>query len=690
MRNAALLVSAGATLDLNGFSQTVANSSGAGTTTLGGKLILTINKGGSPASSVLTVSGANPLTFNGTLAVTSVGANPAAGDIFQLFSASSFAGTFSSLSLPQLPVGLVWNTSSLAVNGTIAVNTAGSNSWNGGGGDGNWNTAANWSGGVPANNDLLTFQGTSRQSNTNNLLTSVGQVVFGNGSFALAGNALTLQWGLVNQSGNNTFGIASTLAQPQSFISSNGTLTINRPVANGGFDLMLDGAGSVAVSGVISGAGGLVKSGDGTAALSVQSTYTGGTVVNGGVLNLTGGGGSSGTIRGVVTVNNGGTLRLSTGDATGYGGGASALTVINLVGGTLNVNTTANQTLGSAVVNLTGGSISGVSGGNLDFFGGASALNSLASSTTATITGVPLSPLRQGSTTFNVAAGTTANGIDLDIASVLRTSPSGDAVGAALTKAGPGVMRLTAANTFARATSVQAGTLMVNGLIGTGAVTVAANAALAGTGTIGWRYHIASRGHVITGSQCHRHADGEQHIVARPGQYQPSLRSARRAASRPTTDECQRQFESGRYRWWSPTLGPDALTARRRIQTVQRRHLERQLRQPHPATACQWLELEHQHLVPSTGTLAVVSNLTPPVIAPGSNISGGNFNFQFTGSVGQHYRVEYVPALPATDPWLVLTDLVSLANSPFTITDSGHQQPTLLPRRRRSLKTDRL
>jgi hypothetical protein len=48
---------------------------------------------------------------------------------------------------------------------------------------------------------------------------------------------------------------------------------------------------------------------------------------------------------------------------------------------------------------------------------------------------------------------------------------------------------------------------------------------------------------------------------------------------------------------------------------------------------------------------------------------GGNFNFQFTGAVGQHYRVEFTSVLPAAHSWLVLTDMVSLAVSPFTISD---------------------
>src|SRR6185437_8733642 len=116
-----------------------------------------------------------------------------------------------------------------------------------------------------------------------------------------------------------------------------------------------------------------------------------------------------------------GTLRLSTGDAVGYNGTSGALTVINLVGGTLNINSKANQTLGNGTINMTGGAITGLPGANLDFFGGISALNTFASSVPSTISGTQVSPLRQGGTTFDVQAGTTPSGIDLDISSVLRT-----------------------------------------------------------------------------------------------------------------------------------------------------------------------------------------------------------------------------------------------------------------------------
>lgn len=748
--NAAVSISSGSTLALNGFNQAVASmSAAAGSTvsfggtnsitaasaTLAGALQMSIKKGGIPASSELMVTG-NPLTYAGTLTVTNTSVDTlAAGDTFTLFNAPSYTGGFSSITTqPPLPAGLLWDTNNLTVNGSISITTNGTSIWNGGGSDGNWSTAANWNGTLPVNGQSLIFQGTSRQNNTNNLLSSAGQIIFNNGGFVSSGNPLTLQWGLLNVAGNNTWAMGSTLAAPQSFFSSNGTLTVSGTVNNGGYNLTLAGAGNELFSGVISGAGNLVKNGTGTSALSVQNTYTGGTTINGGILNLTGGGGSSGTIRGTVTVNPGGTLQLSTGDAIGYGGGAAALTVINLAGGTLNVNTTANQTLGSAAINLTGGSITGNSGGNIDFFGGGSTLNTLASGTTATISGVALSPLRQGSTTFTIASGNTPSGINLNISSVLRTSPSGDAAGAVLYKAGPGTMNLSGANTYARPTTIIAGTLLVNGSLAAGsAVTVASGGALGGAGSINGPVVVQNGGTLAPGS----FGIGTLAINNSLTLSGNTVMEIARNGGVPTNDmafvsslltqggtltvtnigsgalmvgDSFRLFNASSYSGaftnlilpvlsigltWNTnslalngtisvsnvtctltyTAGTNGTISGNSPQTVN---------YGGSGTAVTAIaDSGYAFSGWSDGITAnprtdfnVTSNLTvtanfvpaaPPVIAPDINLSTGNFYFQFTGTLGQHYRVESTPVLPAPGPWQIVTDIESLTRSPFAV-----------------------
>ena len=64
---------------------------------------------------------AGTLNCGGTLSVANLAGTLAAGQSFKLFKAGSIAGSFSSLNLPGLGQGLVWNTSGLALNGTISV-----------------------------------------------------------------------------------------------------------------------------------------------------------------------------------------------------------------------------------------------------------------------------------------------------------------------------------------------------------------------------------------------------------------------------------------------------------------------------------------------------------------------------------------------------------------------------------------
>jgi autotransporter-associated beta strand protein len=87
----------------------------------GGQAQMRINKtGGILANDAVT--GVTTLTCAGTLAVTNTGTDPLApGDSFKLFNATSYAGAFVSFILPPLATNLVWDTSKLAVNGTLSV-----------------------------------------------------------------------------------------------------------------------------------------------------------------------------------------------------------------------------------------------------------------------------------------------------------------------------------------------------------------------------------------------------------------------------------------------------------------------------------------------------------------------------------------------------------------------------------------
>ena len=79
-----------------------------------------ISKSGSTLTNdLIAVSGA--LNYGGRLTVRASGDPLANGDVFNLFDAASFNGSFDSFTLPTLPSGLYWDTSQLTVDGTLRV-----------------------------------------------------------------------------------------------------------------------------------------------------------------------------------------------------------------------------------------------------------------------------------------------------------------------------------------------------------------------------------------------------------------------------------------------------------------------------------------------------------------------------------------------------------------------------------------
>jgi autotransporter-associated beta strand protein len=88
--------------------------------TLAGTVLTRIDRNGAQADKLILTAGALP--FNGALIISNIGAPLVGGEVFAVFSASSYAGSFSDLVLPALSSGLNWDTTSLAVNGTLKVN----------------------------------------------------------------------------------------------------------------------------------------------------------------------------------------------------------------------------------------------------------------------------------------------------------------------------------------------------------------------------------------------------------------------------------------------------------------------------------------------------------------------------------------------------------------------------------------
>ncbi|MDP1588116.1 MAG: autotransporter-associated beta strand repeat-containing protein [Prosthecobacter sp.] len=121
--------------------------------------------------------------------------------------------------------------------------------WDGGGADGNWSTAANWNpdGAPGATGNTLTFGGTAHLSAVNDIVTSLanGGITFDAtaGSFNLGGNAIA-----IGTSGGGGF----TVINQQS--ANNQEISLNLNLASGGGDrsVVMSGAGSLTLSGNLS------------------------------------------------------------------------------------------------------------------------------------------------------------------------------------------------------------------------------------------------------------------------------------------------------------------------------------------------------------------------------------------------------------------------------------------------------
>lgn len=347
-----------------------------------------------------------------------------------LLSTSVGLAIASLISAPAHAAILTWDVSPGTVgtgNGTI---TGGAGAWN------TTDTVGNWTADGGANNVAW----------VNNTLPD--EAIFGGAGGIVTQNGVT-----VNKMTFNVPGYSVT--------SNTLTLAGNLPSITANAD--------VGIFSAITGTEGLTKNGTGALTLFTRATHTGGTIINSGLLSLNGGGGGTGAIRGVATVNSGATLRLNTGDATGYNTGADRVDTIHLNGGTLDISVVNNQTLGSTVINMTAGAITGIPTSNLDFFQNGSTVNSLAAATPSTINGIKLSIRQTPGLTFTVADG--AAPIDLEVGSEVANN-SGFAT-APLIKTGPGTMRLSGVNTHTGATIVNGGTLALSGgssIIDTGTV----------------------------------------------------------------------------------------------------------------------------------------------------------------------------------------------------------------------------
>jgi len=283
--------------------------------------------------------------------------------------------------------------------------------------------------------------------------------------------------------------------------SPNGTVAITGTVQPGGV-LVSNISRTYTISGgTLGGIGALVKNGSGTLNLSGANTYTGGTILNAGTIQL---GNVSGAGSGVITLA-GGTLGvgatkpantinvIATSTVTGGSGGGLAGIGKVTGSGTMNVNiTTGVFDLIGDLTSFTGTMIFGSANGcrlngtagssfaTFDLGSGTGNIlvrNSVSAFALGGLAG-GVNTILAGNNSFNTAVTYTvgANNLSTFFNGKIVNGTQASTPATSITKTGTGTLTLTGANTYTGATIITGGTLQIgnggtSGTLGTAAVT---------------------------------------------------------------------------------------------------------------------------------------------------------------------------------------------------------------------------
>ena len=379
----------------------------------------------------LTKSGAGTLTLTGTNTYTggtAINAGTLAVTTDANLGAASGGLTFGGGTL-QFLAGFTSNRGTTLNAGGGAVDTNGNSATLGG-------TIGGVGGLTKSGGGTLTLSGASTYTGTTNV--NVGTLragatnSFSPNSAVIVASGATLDLNGLNQTIGSLAGV--------------GNVTLGLATLTAGNDNT-----STTFSGLISGTGGLVKIGAGTLTLTGANTYTGPTIVSGGMLQV----GNGGTVGNIV---GNGSFGIDRSDTSTFGGVISVTGSFVKAGTGKVILTGSNTYQGGTVINAGTLAVStdanlGTTSGGLTFGGGT--LQFLAGFTA------------NRGTTLNAGGGA----VDTNGNSATLGGTIGGVGG--LTKLGAGTLVLTAANTFSGGMLLSAGTLSLanNQALGTGALT---------------------------------------------------------------------------------------------------------------------------------------------------------------------------------------------------------------------------
>ena len=411
----------------------------------------------------------------------------------------------------------------------VSVSAQTLSTWTGGGGNASWSTAANWTT-IPATTGTfdLTFAGSSGTSSINDIGTiNVSTLTFANNgtnstsTFSLSGSAIAFA--------------PNALIQTAA-ISVSGTETLNLPVVLSGTTTFSLGANHRfnVFSPSLTGTGSLIKSGPAELAFFTAPTPFSSFRLDAGTLTFSDQATQNGVAGKTVTVN-AGTINVGTGTTNfsvaingnfnwrAYSGQSSTSTAIifntptatatNATITLLTTGTTANGITGRIQDNTTRtvALTAALSGSSTFTLSGSNSFSGGTTVTSGTLIVANANALGNGGLTVNTSGmlisnlnaivnGSLAGGVNGVIASrtgastlTVNTSGSSTYDGAlangagtlSFVKNGTGLQRLAGTSTYTGTTTVNSGTLAVDGALGATTTFVDAAAVLQGSGTIG-------------------------------------------------------------------------------------------------------------------------------------------------------------------------------------------------------------